>query len=61
VIFLTTSLEVSELATRTAQPIAYAAEIFHWVGARFAFDALREMAWHPPARIPPGKRPAWRR
>jgi glutamate dehydrogenase len=49
VIFLTTSLEVSELAVRVAQPIARAAEIFYRIGARFAFDELRDMARRLPA------------
>ena len=50
VIFLTTSLEVSELAAHVAQPIARAAQTFYRVGARFAFDELRDMARRLPAQ-----------
>ncbi len=50
VIFLTTSLEVGELAARTAQPIARVAETFYRVGARFAFDELRDTARRLPAQ-----------
>ena len=49
VIFLTTALEIGELATRTAQPIDRAAETFYRVGARFAFDELRDAARRLPA------------
>ena len=49
VIFLTTSLEIGELAARAAQPIARAAQTFYRVGARFAFDELRDMARRLPA------------
>ena len=48
-IFLTTALEVGELAARAAQPIAQAAQTFYQVGARFAFDELRDMARRLPA------------
>jgi glutamate dehydrogenase len=48
-IFLTTSLEIGELAARSAQPIARAAETFYRVGARFGFDELRDMARRLPA------------
>jgi glutamate dehydrogenase len=48
-IFLTTSLEVGELAARARQPIARAAHTFYRVGARFAFDELRDRARHLPA------------
>ena len=48
-IFLTTSFEVGDLAARAAQPIARAAQIFYRVGARFAFDELRDWARHLPA------------
>jgi glutamate dehydrogenase len=44
VIFLITSFEIGELAARAAQPIARAAQTFYRVGARFAFDELRDMA-----------------
>jgi glutamate dehydrogenase len=49
VIFLTTSLEVGELAARTSQPIARAAQTFYRVGARLAFDELRNTARRLPA------------
>ena len=49
VIFLTTSLEVGELAARTSQPIARAAQTFYLVGARLAFDELRNTARRLPA------------
>ena len=49
VIFLTTSLEIGELAARAAQPIARAAQTFYRVGARLAFDELRDMARRLPA------------
>jgi glutamate dehydrogenase len=49
VIFLTTSLEVGELAARAGQPIARAARTFYQVGARFACDELRDRARRLPA------------
>ncbi len=44
ILFLTTALEVGALAERTSQPIERAARTFYGVGARFAFDDLREAA-----------------
>ena len=49
VIFLTTALEVGELASRAGQPIARAAQTFYRVGARFALDQLRDTARRLPA------------
>jgi glutamate dehydrogenase len=49
VIFVTTSLEIGELAARAAQPVARAAQTFYRVGARLAFDELRDMARRLPA------------
>ncbi len=49
VIFLTTALEVGDLAERTAQPIDRAARIFYGVGARFALDEMRAAARRLPA------------
>ncbi len=49
VIFLTTALEVGELAARAGQPIARAAQTFYQVGARFALDELRDTARRLPA------------
>jgi glutamate dehydrogenase len=42
--FLITALEVCALAERTRQPIDRAARTFYHVGARFAFDDLRDAA-----------------
>ena len=44
VIFLTTALEIGDLAWRMGQPIARAARIFYGVGARFGLDELRDAA-----------------
>ena len=52
VIFLTTSLEVGELAERTAQPIDRAARVFYGAGARFALDEMRDAARRLPAETP---------
>ncbi|MGC2412351.1 MAG: NAD-glutamate dehydrogenase, partial [Stellaceae bacterium] len=49
VIFLTTALEVGELAERTTQPIDRAARIFYQLGARFALDEMRAAARRLPA------------
>jgi glutamate dehydrogenase len=49
VIFLTTSFEIGELAAHTVQPVARAAQTFYQVGARFAFDELRDTARRLPA------------
>jgi glutamate dehydrogenase len=49
VIFLTTALEVGELAERTTQPIDRAARIFYQLGARFALDEMRDAARRLPS------------
>jgi glutamate dehydrogenase len=49
VIFLTTALEIGDLAERTGQPIGRAARIFYGVGDRFALDGLRDAARRLPA------------
>jgi glutamate dehydrogenase len=49
VIFLTTGLEVGDLAERTARPIDQAARTFYGVGARFALDEMRAAARRLPA------------
>ncbi len=49
ILFLTTSLEIGDLAARTAQPIARVAQTFYQVGARFGFDELRDKARSLPA------------
>jgi glutamate dehydrogenase len=48
-IFLTTALEIGELAERSAGGVDHAAKIFYGVGARFALDLLREAARRLPA------------
>jgi glutamate dehydrogenase len=52
IIFLTTALEVGDLATRTGQKIEHAARCFYSVGARFALDGLRDAARRLPAETP---------
>jgi glutamate dehydrogenase len=52
VIFLTTALEVGELAERTTQPIDRAARIFYQLGARFALDEMRDAARRLPSETP---------
>jgi glutamate dehydrogenase len=49
VIFLTTALEVSDLAERAGQPVDRAARTFYGIGARFALDELRAVARRLPA------------
>jgi glutamate dehydrogenase len=49
IIFLTSALEVGDLAARTRQPIERAAQTFYGVGARFALDELRAAARRLPA------------
>ncbi|HVB15767.1 MAG TPA: NAD-glutamate dehydrogenase [Stellaceae bacterium] len=49
IIFLTTALEVGELAERTSRPIDRAARTLYDVGARFALDEMREAARRLPA------------
>jgi glutamate dehydrogenase len=49
VIFLTTALEVAELAEVAAQPIDRAARVFYQLGARFALDEMRDAARRLPA------------
>jgi glutamate dehydrogenase len=44
IIFLTTALEIADLAERAAQPIQRAAGAFYGVGARCALDELRAAA-----------------
>ena len=44
VIFLTTALEIGDLAARARQPVEHAARTFYGVGARFALDELRAAA-----------------
>jgi glutamate dehydrogenase len=49
VIFLSTALDVADLAEHTAQPLERAARTFYEVGARFAFDDLRAAGRRLPA------------
>jgi glutamate dehydrogenase len=49
VIFLTTALEVGDLARRRGHPVARAARTFYGVGTRFALDELRDAARRLPA------------
>jgi glutamate dehydrogenase len=44
VIFLTTALEIGDLAEREGRPIERAARVFYGVGAHFALDEMREAA-----------------
>ncbi len=44
IIFLTTALEVGDLALRVSQPIEHTARMFYGVGARCALDELRDAA-----------------
>ncbi len=43
-IFLTTALEICDLAARVGQPVERVAQTFYEVGGRFAFDDLRAAA-----------------
>jgi glutamate dehydrogenase len=52
VIFLTTAFEVGDLAERAGQPVDRAARTFYGVGARLAFDDLRDAARRLPAETP---------
>jgi glutamate dehydrogenase len=49
IIFLTTALDVANLAERTDQPIERAARTFYGVGARFVLDDLRAAGRRLPA------------
>ncbi|HVC52486.1 MAG TPA: NAD-glutamate dehydrogenase [Stellaceae bacterium] len=49
IVFLTTALEIADLAARTAQPIERTAQVFYTVGARFALDDLRAAGRRLPA------------
>jgi glutamate dehydrogenase len=49
VIFLTTALEIGDLALSTGQPIEAVARTFYGIGARFALDDLRAAARALPA------------
>jgi glutamate dehydrogenase len=49
IIFLTTALEIGDLAMRTHQPIERVARTFYRIGARFALDDLRAAARRLPA------------
>jgi glutamate dehydrogenase len=49
IVFLTTALEVADLAARAGRPIDLAARTFYGVGARFALDAMRAAARRLPA------------
>jgi glutamate dehydrogenase len=51
-IFLTTALEICELAERSAQPIDRAARTYYGTGARFVLDAMRDAARRLPAETP---------
>ncbi|HEX3882991.1 MAG TPA: NAD-glutamate dehydrogenase [Stellaceae bacterium] len=50
--FLTSSLEIAELAERTKQPVDRAARIYYAAGARFALDEMRTAARRLPADTP---------
>jgi len=52
IIFLITAFEIGDLAARAAQPNDRAARAFYGVGARFALDALRDVARRLPAETP---------
>jgi glutamate dehydrogenase len=47
--FLTSALEVSDLAEHAQQPLTQAARIYYGVGARFALDEMRAAARRLPA------------
>jgi glutamate dehydrogenase len=49
VVFLTSALEVGDLAQRSGQPIDRAARVFYDVGDRCTFDVLRDAARRLPA------------
>src|SRR5581483_5168318 len=50
--FLTSSLEIAELAERTKQPVDRAARIYYAAGARFTIDKMRTAARRLPADTP---------
>ena len=52
VVFLTTALEVGDLAERAGRPIDRAARTFYGIGARFALDEMRAAARRLPAETP---------
>ncbi len=50
--FLTSALEIAELAERTKQPVDRTARIYYAAGARFALDEMRTAARRLPADTP---------
>jgi glutamate dehydrogenase len=50
--FLTSSLEIAELAERTKQPVDRTARIYYAAGAHFALDEMRTAARRLPADTP---------
>jgi glutamate dehydrogenase len=50
--FLTSALEIAELAERTKQPVDRAARLYYAAGARFALDEMRTAARRLPADTP---------
>ena len=52
IIFLTTALEIADLAEHAGQPVDRTAFAFYAAGARFALDELRDAARRLPAETP---------